>query len=97
MFTFTSKNRNMMKRFFITLLLSILFIACNAYTYKLNTTKNYHNQLRLNTATGKIEQIQDDGQSWIICEDINPDASKPGRYILTDTQNMWIYHVRYLH
>ena len=26
-------------------------------------TRNYHNQLRLNTATGEVLQVQDDGLS----------------------------------
>lgn len=48
----------------------ILFLLCllptlfNGQTYKI---QNYHNQLRLNTKTGEVQQIQDDGQSWEIC------------------------------
>lgn len=78
-------------KIYISLLITIISITCNAQTYKLYPTRNYHNQLRLNTATGKIEQIQDDGQSWIICEGINPTATKTGRYNLTETQNMWTF------
>ena len=51
----------------------ILFMLCllptlaNGQTYKMYKTQNYHNQLRLNTKTGEVQQIQDDGQSWEIC------------------------------
>lgn len=43
-------------------------------------TKNYHNQLRLNTATGEIQQIQDDGQSWMICTAKEAYGDKEGRF-----------------
>lgn len=39
-------------------------ICLFAQTYKMYQTRNYHNQLRLNTATGEVLQVQDDGQSW---------------------------------
>ena len=39
-------------------------------TYEIYSTKNYHNQLRLNTATGEIIQIQNDGQRWTISKGI---------------------------
>lgn len=62
-----------------------------AQTYKIYNTQNYHNQLRLNTATGEVKQIQDDGQSWIICPGINKSHSRTGRYNLNETQNMWTF------
>ena len=46
-------------------------MLCYSQTYKFYKTQNYHNQLRLNTATGEVKQIQDDGQSWIICPGID--------------------------
>ena len=48
-------------------LLCFLPLLAFGQTYKMYQTRNYHNQLRLNTATGEILQIQDDGQSWKIC------------------------------
>lgn len=63
-------------------------IICSAQTYKIYNTLNYHNQLRLNTATGEVKQIQDDGQSWVICPGIDCSQSISGRYNLNETQNM---------
>lgn len=60
-------------------------------TYKMYSTKNYHNQLRLNTATGEIQQIQDDGQSWTICSAMEILGDKEGRFCLYETQNMWTF------
>ena len=54
-------------RTLILFLLCLLPILVNAQTYKMYKTQNYHNQLRLNTKTGEVQQIQDDGQSWEIC------------------------------
>ena len=57
-----------MKRLVLILMVAFFipsFAICQ--TYKMYYTKNYHNQLRLNTATGEVVQIQDDGQSWVIC------------------------------
>ena len=61
---------------------------CSAQTYKIYNTQNYHNQLRLNTATGEVKQIQDDGQSWMICPGIDNSQSVSGRYNLNETQNI---------
>lgn len=58
-------------------------------TYEMYLTKNIHNQLRLNTATGEVKQIQDDGQQWIICSGIKEDGKKEERFSLHETQNMW--------
>ncbi|MCM1318034.1 MAG: hypothetical protein NC241_07665 [Bacteroides sp.] len=80
-----------MKKLYILLYIAIIAIACSAQTYKLYPTKNYHNQLRLNTATGKIEQLQDDGLSWTICTGIEISTNKSGRFSLTETQNMWTF------
>ena len=46
-------------------LLVFMVIAATSYAqiYKVYKTQNYHNQLRLNTMTGEVQQIQDDGQS----------------------------------
>ena len=58
-------------------------------TYEIYPTKNIHNQLQLNTVTGEIKQIQDDGQKWVICEGIEKSGKKEGRFALYETKNMW--------
>lgn len=76
---------------------AILIIAfcfpfiCFSQTYKFYKTQNYHNQLRLNTATGEVLQIQDDGGIWTICSGIEAYGNKNDRFSLTETQNMWNY------
>lgn len=60
-------------------------------TYKFYQTDNIHNQLRLNTKTGEVYQIQDDGQRFLVCLEITLGGEKPGRYVLYKTKNMWTY------
>ena len=79
-----------MKTLFLSILLLIPSLMMGQ-TYKMYSTKNYHNQLRLNTATGEVQQIQDDGQSWIICSGVEPLAEEAGRFCLYETQNMWTF------
>lgn len=62
-----------------------------AQTYKFYKTQNYHNQLRLNTATGEVKQIQDDGGSWTICPGIERSSTRQDRFNLNETQNMWTF------
>lgn len=57
-------------------------------TYKFFKTQNYHNQLRLNTKTGEVLQLQDDGGEWTVNYAITPTNNIP-RYWLYETQNMW--------
>lgn len=66
-------------------------IIGQAQIYQMYSTDNYHNQLRLNTATGEVKQIQDDGQSWVICPGIDNSYSQSGRFSLSATQNMWTF------
>lgn len=54
-------------------------------------TQNYHNQLKLNTATGAVTQVQDDGQSWSVVEAIEYGATRANRFALYETQNMWTF------
>ena len=77
----------------LTVLAIIIFCSFSGYaqTYKMYQTKNYHNQLRLNTATGEVKQIQDDGQSWTICPGIDSTLDQSGRFTLNETQNMWTF------
>lgn len=48
-----------MKKYFL-LILCLMPLCLLAQTYKMYQTRNYHNQLRLNTATGEVLQVQDD-------------------------------------
>ena len=57
-------------------------------TYEIYPTKNIHNQLQLNTVTGEIKQIQDDGQKWVICEGIEKSGKKEGRFALYETKKV---------
>lgn len=75
----------------LTVLLFALFLGANAQTYKLYNTKNYHNQLRLNTVTGLVEQVQDDGQKWVIVSAIEPNGNYTNRFRLYETKNMWTF------
>ena len=68
-----------------------LSLVVNAQTYKLYKTDNIHNQLRLNTATGEVYQIQDDGQKFLVHDATAPSNEKPNRYTLYKTQNMWTF------
>lgn len=80
-----------MKKFVV--LFMVFFIASVSYAqvYRLYKTKNYHNQLRLNTMTGEVMQIQDDGQSWTICGAKEVLGNKEKRFCLYETQNMWTF------
>ncbi|MCJ7448878.1 MAG: hypothetical protein MUO72_14425 [Bacteroidales bacterium] len=62
-----------------------------AQTYKFYQTKNIHNQLRLDTKTGEVFQIQSDGQKFLVHAATSPLNLKLGRYILHTTENMWTY------
>lgn len=77
----------------ISIFFAILFFSLVGYaqTYRMYQTKNLHNQLRLNTATGEVKQIQDDGQSWVICPGIENSPTQIGRFSLNETQNMWTF------
>lgn len=55
-----------MKKLFVLFALMVIAFTSYAQVYKMYKTRNYHNQLRLNTMTGEVQQIQDDGQSWEI-------------------------------
>lgn len=76
---------------FVLVIALCLPIVGLSQTYKLYRTQNYHNQLRLNTATGEIKQVQDDGQSWTICPGIDNSLSATNRFALYETQNMWTF------
>jgi len=73
--------------FFILLWNSIVY----AQPYNLYQTDNIHNQLRLNSITGEVVQIQDDGQRFLVHSAITLESGKPDRYALYKTKNMWTY------
>ncbi len=84
-----------MKKFIISLCLALLSFGAFAQgeyinTYKFFKTQNIHNQLRLNTKTGEVMQIQDDGQSWYVNYPETP-SGETFRYWLYETQNMWTF------
>ena len=66
-------------------------LAVNGQTYKLYQTDNIHNQLKLNTKSGEVVQVQSDGQTFLVHEETTPLNDKPNRYDLFKTQNMWTY------
>lgn len=66
-------------------------LAVNGQTYKLYQTDNIHNQLKLNTKSGEVVQVQSDGQTFLVHEETTPHNDKPNRYVLFKTQNMWKY------
>jgi hypothetical protein len=86
----------MSKSFCHTLLFIFLFIlffsgSLHAQTYKAYQTDNIHNKLMLNTKTGEVKQVQDDGQIFIVHPSTTPDNEKPNRYELYKTKNMWTF------
>ena len=68
-----------------------LSYGANAQTYKLYQTDNIHNQLKLNTKTGEVYQVQDDGQNFLVNEAITPSNEKSNRYSLYKTKNIWTF------
>ena len=80
-----------MKKFIALFALMVITLASYAQVYKMYNTRNYHNQLRLNTMTGEVQQIQDDGQSWIVCSAREISGDKESRFRLYETQNMWTF------
>jgi len=73
--------------FFVLFWNSIVY----AQSYDLYQTDNVHNQLRLNSITGEVVQIQDDGQRFLVHSAITPESGKPDRYALYKTKNIWTY------
>lgn len=80
-----------MKKILLTLLFGLMGLVANAQLYKMYKTQNYHNQLRLNTANGSVQQIQDDGQKWIIVPEIVRGGKAQNRFQLFETRNMWTF------
>jgi hypothetical protein len=80
----------LMKRLILIFTILIGF-EVNAQTYKFYQTDNIHNQLKLNTKTGEVHQLQNDGQLFLVHEASTPYNEKPNRYDLYKTENMWTY------
>jgi hypothetical protein len=79
-----------MKKLVVIFTLFLSFIA-RAQTYKLYQTDNINNQLKLNTKTGEVYQVQNDGQAFLVFSAATPNNEKPNRYVLYKTKNMWTY------
>ena len=79
-----------MKKILVIFTLFLSFVG-NAQTYKLYQTENIHNQLKLNSKTGEVYQVQDDGQTFLVRIAVTPLNEKPNRYTLYKTKNIWTY------
>ncbi len=79
-----------MRILYILIILS-LSLFDRSQTYKFYQTDNINNQLRLNTKTGEVYQIHNDGQKLLVHAESTPNNEKPNRNILHKTQNMWTY------
>ena|SRR5690606_27643040 len=80
-----------MKKIIILIILLILSFSSQAQTFKLYQTRNIHNQLRLNTKTGEVWQIQDDGLKFMVKSEITPYNDTENRYLLQITDNIWTF------
>lgn len=79
-----------MKKILVIFALFLNFVG-SAQTYRLYQTDNIHNQLKLNTKTGEVYQVQNDGQTFLVHDATTPHNDKPNRYFLYKTKNMWTY------
>lgn len=78
-----------MKNLILTFLFSFVALASFGQDFKLYKTKNAHNQLLLNTVTGSVSQVQDDGNNWQIVSPIEPNGGYTNRFVLHETSNIW--------
>ena len=82
--------KHILKSFALLFIFTVSVVA-KAQTYEFFQTQNYHNQLRLNTKTGEVYQVQDDGGSWLVNNAITPKSVISKRYWLYPTKNIWTY------
>ena len=75
----------------ILLAFVMCFTQVYAQTYRMYQTKNFHNQLRLNTKTGEVIQMQDDGGKWTIVSCLECYGENNNRFELYETKNMWTF------
>ena len=80
-----------MKIVIVLLFTLLMSFSANTQTIELYQTDNIHNQLKLNTITGEVYQIQNDGQTFLVHPATTLFSEKSNRYILHKTQNMWTY------
>lgn len=80
-----------MKKLLLLVAILCLSVISHAQTYKFYQTRNIHNQLRLNTKTGEVYQLQDDGQRFIIKYAVTTNNEQENRYALFETKNMWTF------
>lgn len=80
-----------MKKIIITMIVVLTTMTAWAQTYKFYQTDNIHNQLRLNTKTGEVMQIQDDNQTFLVHPSTTQDNEISNKYELFKTKNMWTY------
>lgn len=80
-----------MKKIIITMIVVLTTMTAWAQTYKFYQTDNIHNQLRLNTKTGEVSQIQDDNQTFLVHPSTTQDNEISNKYELFKTKNMWTY------
>ena len=78
-------------KFLIVIFALFFSFGVHAQTYKFYQTQNIHNQLRLNTKTGEVYQIQNDGLSFLVHSASTPWNENPNRYALYETKNMWTF------
>jgi len=76
-----------------TCFLAFLLVAVSgwAQSFKLYQTDNIHNQLRLDTRTGEVYQVQDDGQKFLVHPASTSSGKTAGRYSLYKTENIWTF------
>ena len=79
-----------MKKVLLIFTILISYVI-SAQTYKFYQTDNIHNQLRLNSKTGEVTQVQNDGQTFLVHQETTPENEIPNRYTLYKTKNMWTY------
>lgn len=80
-----------MKRKIFFVLSLFLTLNCFSQPYKLYQTENIHNQLKLDTRTGGVFQIQSDGQKFLVNEGLTPDSKIGNRWSLHKTKNLWTF------
>ena len=77
----------------IVLFFAFLIVGANGFAqnFRLYQSDNIHNQLRLDTRSGEVYQVQDDGQKFLVRPATTSTGKAAGRYALYKTQNVWTY------
>lgn len=53
-------TQQIMRKLIVSFAFMVITLTSYAQVYKMYKTQNYHNQLRLNTMTSEVQQIQDE-------------------------------------